>query len=95
MNRQFDMSLFLCGVLSGSPASRRRHISQAKVMQTAITKRWQNATPWEWKLKHVQWFLNVSLINRAPSTHYRYVLTTKLILKRMEKNWARALGLPP
>ncbi|MNG81588.1 hypothetical protein D3C76_231360 [compost metagenome] len=95
MIRQFDMSLFLSGVLSGSPASRRRHISQANVMQTAIAKRWQNATPWEWKLKHVQWFLNVFLINRAPITHYRYVLTTKLILKRMEKNWARALGLPP
>lgn len=95
MNRQFYMSLFLCGVLSGSPESRRRHISQAKVMKTAITKRWHNATPREWKLKHVQWFLNVSLIVRAPSAHYRYVLTTKLILKRMEKNWARALGLPP
>jgi len=95
MIRQFDMSLFMCGVLSGSPASRRRHISQAKVMQTAIAKRWQNATPWEWKLKHVQWFLNVFLINRAPSTHYRYVLTTKLILKRMEKIGRAIWAFPP
>jgi len=95
MTGPVGMSLFLSGVLSGSPSSKKRHLNQAIAMQKAIQERWHNATPWKWKLKHVKWFLNVFLANHAPSTRYRYVLTTQLILKRMDKNWGPLLGFPP
>lgn len=39
MNKLFDMDLFLTGVLKGSHSSRQRHLSQAKIIQKAISNR--------------------------------------------------------
>lgn len=58
MSKPFDMDLFLTSVLTGSYATRQRHLRQAKVIQTAIAERWQRETPWVWQRKHVAWFLD-------------------------------------
>ena len=41
MSKPFDMELFLAGVLTGSHATRQRHVRQAKIIQAEIAERWQ------------------------------------------------------
>ncbi len=87
MNKPFDMELFITGVLKGSNASRQRHIRQAKVIQTAISKRWQRDNPWKWQKKYLIWFLTHRINHRSESTRYYYWLTAKLIDLRLAKSW--------
>ena len=87
MNRPFDMQLFLAGVLSGSHATRQRHLHQAKSIQTVIAERWQLDNPRAWQRKHLAWFLVHHLSQRAESTRYYYLLTLQLIAKRLGKDW--------
>lgn len=46
MSKSFDMELFLSAVLTGSHATRQRHVRQAKIIQAEIAERWQRETPW-------------------------------------------------
>jgi hypothetical protein len=87
VNRLFDMTLFLSGVLTGSQATRQRHLRQARAMQAAIQQRWQRDTPWTWQRKHVRWFLDTYLANHAEETRYYFRLTSKLIAKRCAKKF--------
>ncbi|WP_081311751.1 hypothetical protein [Pseudomonas putida] len=87
MTKSFDMELFLEGVLTGSHATRQRHLSQAKSIQSAITERWQRGTPWVWQKKHLAWFLNHHLNRRSVSTRYYYLLTAQLLTHRLGKSW--------
>lgn len=57
MSKPFDMELFLAGVLTGSHATRQRHVRQARIIQAEIADRWQLETPWAWRRKHVARFL--------------------------------------
>jgi len=87
------MALFLEGALTGSPATRHRHIRQAKVIQSAIDERWQRANPWSWQQKHLTWFINQHLNQRAESTRYYYLLTVRLLTIRLGKAWRfKAIG---
>lgn len=72
MSKPFDMELFLAGVLTGSLATRQRHVRQAKIIQAKIAERWQREAPWTWQRKHLVWFLNSCLYRRSTATHYRY-----------------------
>ncbi|MEX5625342.1 hypothetical protein [Pseudomonas marginalis] len=83
MNKRFDMALFLSGVLSGSKVTQQRHLRQAQIMQAAIQQRWQRGNPWTWQLKHVRWFLLHHLKGRSDATRYYYLLTARLVLKRL------------
>lgn len=87
MSKSFDMELFLAGVLTGSHATRQRHLRQAKVIQAEIAKRWQRETPWTWQRKHVAWFLEHHLHGRSEATWYYYLLTVRLLGSRLEKTW--------
>ncbi|RQG61399.1 hypothetical protein IPC203_13180 [Pseudomonas aeruginosa] len=80
MSKPFDMDLFLTSVLTGSYATRQRHLRQAKVIQTAIAERWQRETPWVWQRKHVAWFLDHRLRERSDATRYYYRLTVELLV---------------
>ncbi|MNE35107.1 hypothetical protein D3C76_1266510 [compost metagenome] len=88
MNKPFNMELFLAAVLSGSYATRQRHLRQAKVIQAAIAERWHRETPWAWQRKHVVWFLEHHLGSCSESTRYYYWLTVRLLARRLEKTWA-------
>lgn len=85
MNKAFNIELFLSGVLRGSSAPQVRHIRQARVMQRAIQKRWRHDNPWNWRHKHIQWFLVHHLEGHHETTRYYYQLTALLIWKRMGK----------
>ncbi|HBO3456638.1 hypothetical protein CF337_25875 [Pseudomonas aeruginosa] len=87
MSKPFDMELFLSGVLSGSHATRQRYIRQAKIIQAEIAVRWQRETPWVWQRKHVAWFLDHRMSKRSEETRYYYVLTVRLLARRLEKSW--------
>ncbi|HGM8448466.1 TPA: hypothetical protein ACKQBO_002644 [Pseudomonas aeruginosa] len=87
MSKPFDMELFLSGVLSGSHATRQRHIRQAKIIQAEIAERWKLETPWVWQRKHVAWFLDHRMSKRSEETRYYYVLTVRLLARRLEKSW--------
>ncbi|WP_262381905.1 hypothetical protein [Pseudomonas proteolytica] len=83
MIRPFDMELFLVGVLTGSHATRQRHLRQAKTIQAAISDRWYRDNPWTWQHKHLTWFLN----QQTAGSHYYYLLTSRLIVRRLRKKW--------
>ncbi|RRV03927.1 hypothetical protein EGJ27_23815 [Pseudomonas sp. v388] len=87
MSKPFDMELFLGGVLTGSHATRHRHLRQAKAIQTAIANRWQRDNPWTWQRKHLAWFLNYQVNPNAESTRYYYLLTVHLLITRLGKSW--------
>jgi len=85
MTKPFDMGLFLDAVLTGSHATRQRHIRQAQTIQKAIRKRFGRDNPWSWQLKHFRWFEEQHLKSRSPATRYYYHLTEWLIIKRLGK----------
>lgn len=87
MSKPFDMELFLAGVLTGSHATRERHVRQAKLIQVEIAERWQRETPWTWQRKHVVWFLKHHLGSCSESTRYYYLLTVRLLARRLGKPW--------
>lgn len=87
MSMRFDMELFLAGVLTGSHATRKRHLRQAKLIQIEISERWQLDTPWAWQRKHVTWFLEHRLAGRCAATRYYYLLTVRLLASRLERPW--------
>ncbi|MEJ8866875.1 hypothetical protein [Pseudomonas jessenii] len=87
MSKPFDMELFLAGVLTGSHASRKRHLRQANLIQAEIAERWQRETPWAWQRKHLAWFLSHHLGSRSEATRYYYLLTVRLLVRRIEKPW--------
>lgn len=87
MSKPFDMELFLAGVLTGSHATRQRHVRQAKIIQAEIAKRWQLETPWAWQRKHVAWFLQHRMSRRSDATRYYYWLTVRLLARRLEMSW--------
>lgn len=87
MSKPFDMELFLAGVLTGSHATRQRHLRQAKIIQAEIAERWQRETPWSWQRKHLAWFGEHRLGRRSEATRYYYTLTMRLLIRRLEKSW--------
>jgi hypothetical protein len=87
MSKPFDMDLFLRGVLTGSHATRQRHLRQAKAIQSAIVARWQRDNPWTWQKKHLTWFLDHQRNLRSESTRYYYLLTIQLLTHHLGKQW--------
>lgn len=91
------MELFLAGVLTGSHATRQRHVRQAKLIQAEIAGRWQRETPWAWQKKHLAWFLKHRISHSSEATQYYYLLTVRLLVQRLGTSWVFALriGLGP
>lgn len=87
MSKPFDMELFLASVLTGSHATRQRHLRQAKNIQSEIAERWQRETPWAWQKKHIAWFLDHRLGQRSRATRYYYLLTVRLLVRRLKTSW--------
>ncbi|MEN5198777.1 hypothetical protein ABE525_06095 [Pseudomonas wadenswilerensis] len=78
---------FLAGVLTGSQATQQRHVRQAKIIRAEIAERWQRETPWAWQRKHLVWFLEQRLKDQSNASQYYYLLTVRLLARRLEKTW--------
>lgn len=87
MSKPFNMEQFLAGVLTGSHATRKRHLMQARLIQVEIAERWQRETPWSWQRKHVAWFLEHHVGSHSESTRYYYLLTVRLLARRLGQPW--------
>lgn len=87
MKKPFDMEVFLAGVLTGSHATRQRHLRQAMIIQAKIAERWRRRTPWTWQRKHLVWFLDHCLAGRSKASKYRYLLTVQIIARRLKTAW--------
>lgn len=87
MSKPFDMELFLVGEMTGSHATRQRHLRQATLIQAEIANRWKRETPWAWQKKHMDWFLERRLSRRSEATRYYYLLTVRLLASRLQKTW--------
>lgn len=87
MTKPFDMEMFLTGILTGSHSTQQRHLRQARLIQSEIAGRWQRETPWAWQMKHVTWFLEHRMSQRSEATRYYYLLTARLLARRLEKPW--------
>jgi len=87
MSKPFDMELFLAGVLTGSHATRQRHVLQARIIQAAIAERWQRDTPWAWQRKNLAWFLEHRMRQHSDATCYYYLLTVRLLARRLGRSW--------
>lgn len=87
MRGEYNMEIFLYGVLNGAPATRNRHIRQANEIQRAVYERWHLENPWSWKRKHLAWFLTNNLDKYSKPTQYYYLLTARLIASRRAKTW--------
>ncbi|MBZ3664884.1 hypothetical protein [Pseudomonas monteilii] len=87
MSKPFDIELFLAGVLTGSRATQQRHLQQATLIQAEIADRWQRETPWAWQRKHVAWFLEHRLGSHSVPTRYYYLLTVRLLARRLDRLW--------
>lgn len=87
MKSAIDMELFMIGVLNESHPTRLHHIRQAKAIQKAIAERWQRDNPWAWQRKHFCGFLNYHMNGHSQSTRYYFVLTVRLLTKRLGKPW--------
>ncbi|WP_286919689.1 hypothetical protein [Pseudomonas sp. UBA6753] len=87
MSKPFDMELFLACVLTGSHATRQRHLRQATLILVEIADRWQRETPWAWQRKHLVWFLEHRIDRHSRMTRYYYLLTVRLLVRRLQKTW--------
>ncbi|WP_201171176.1 hypothetical protein [Pseudomonas sp. S31] len=87
MSKPFGMELFLVGEMTGSHATRQRHLRQATLIQAEIANRWKRETPWAWQKKHMDWFLERRLSRRSEATRYYYLLTVRLLASRLQKTW--------
>lgn len=87
MTKPFDMELFLGGVLTGSQATRKRHLRQATIIHAAIAERWQRKNPWVWQRKHLACFLDHRIRQRSEATRYYYMLTIRLLARRLNTSW--------
>ncbi|MGH2432538.1 MAG: hypothetical protein ACOKSU_13320 [Pseudomonas sp.] len=93
MSKLFDMELFLAGVLTGSHATRQRHLRQALAIQNKIALRWKRTTPWTWQRKHLIWFIEHCLARHDEATRYYYLLTIRLLARRLDTSWTFNLRL--
>lgn len=61
----------------------------------AVRLRW-NVNPNNWKVKHLRWFLEVRISDRAPGTKYRYFryLREVLIFQNRWDDWSGYLRGP-
>lgn len=91
-----NMQIFLGGVLTGSHQSRKRHLMQADVIQAAIELRWGRNHPKRWQAKHLRWFLQEQARTAYPETSYRYWLTARILVERLDKtnDWLPHLNGP-
>ncbi len=81
--------------LSGSPTSAQEHLGRAQLIAERIWQRW-HVGPWQWRLKHVRWFLERRTGHLRPGTRYKYWLTMVKVLEARKKAdaWRGALAGP-
>jgi hypothetical protein len=82
---EVTMLNFLGKRLSGSLKTINKHLERAKIIATAIDKRF-GKNVYQYQVKHLKWFLNHFIDSYAKGTKYNYWLTVKLIISFIGKS---------
>ncbi len=71
------------------------HLGRARLIAERIWRRW-HVGPWQWRLKHVRWFLERRTAHLRPWARYKYWLTMLKVLEARKKAgpWRRPLDGP-
>jgi hypothetical protein len=80
------------------PGSRRgsvrQHLARSERIAQTIWRRWQ-VGPYQWRLKHLRWFLQECAGEYAGSTRYQHWLTVRLLILALDKHgWIERLNGP-
>ena len=86
------------------PGSRRgtvrQHLARSGHIAQTIWRRWQ-VGPYQWRLKHLRWYLVERTGEHASGTRYRHWLTVRLLIlaldhdgwiERLDGPWVRPSG---
>jgi len=87
------------------PGSRRgtvrQHLARAQRLAQIIWQRWQ-VGPYQWRLKHLRWYLQERTDDYTTGTRYRHWLTVRLLIlaldhdgwiERLDGPWVRPTGV--
>lgn len=80
------------------PGSRRgsvrQHLARSGHIADTIWRRWQ-VGPYQWRLKHLRWYLRERTSEYAGSTRYQHWLTVRLLILTLDKHgWIERLNGP-
>ena len=81
--------------VSGKVADVRAECNRAARVAAAVWSQWQ-VGPWQWRCKHVRWFLEHRTAGYSAWTRYRYWLTVERLLHVIGKwhDWRSQLTGP-
>lgn len=72
----------------------RHHLARAVYIGATIWRRW-HAGPFQWQVKHVQWYMTEQTKEYVSSTRYRHWLTVRLLIFALDKDgWIERLDGP-
>jgi len=81
------------------PGARRTtvhaHLIRAGTVALSLYRRWQ-VGPYQWRVKHLRWFLEHQMNQLEPGVRYRYWLTVRLLVIAIgrEADWLPRLQGP-
>ncbi|MCH9694159.1 MAG: hypothetical protein K0U72_06585 [Gammaproteobacteria bacterium] len=80
------------------PGSRRgtvrQHLARSGHIAETIWRRWQ-VGPYQWRLKHLRWYLQECTNEYTCSTRYRHWLTVRLLVFALDRDgWIERLNGP-
>lgn len=80
------------------PGSRRgsvrQHLARCGYIADTVWRRWQ-VGPYQWRLKHLRWYLRERTNQYVGSTRYQHWLTVRLLILALEKDgWIERLDGP-
>jgi hypothetical protein len=80
------------------PGSRRgsvrQHLARSGHIAQTIWRRWQ-VGPYQWRLKHLRWYLQERTGKYAKGTRYRHWLTVRLLILALDRDgWIEFLNGP-
>ncbi|MCP4300150.1 MAG: hypothetical protein GY783_06180 [Gammaproteobacteria bacterium] len=80
------------------PGSRRgsvrQHLARGGHIAQTIWRRWQ-VGPYQWRLKHIRWYLQEHTGEYTNSTRYRHWLTVRLLILALDRDgWIERLDGP-
>jgi len=63
----------------GKNSGVKAHIKRGQRIASRIEERWRISEPYQWKVKHLQWFLKADTAALSPASRYDYWRTARVI----------------
>ena len=81
---QRQMDYLLRHQLKGSAKKVKEHVTRAKIIAAVIWQRF-HVGPYQYQLKHLQWYLAMQTQHLKSATRYRHTLTVRYIIGALGK----------